>query len=221
MTAPVLWPRLTPAASTRPRSQACCPQTAELQVSPGENADFPCTLAPFSLPALDCVELRRPMPTRPTDPASHGVCVPQVAGLPPASFAPHLAVTHLPLASPRRSRRVGAINLRDRDAHSQVSARAGRTQENRPRGRPVWVPGPVKGPSEDGLGYEAAHFSPTSGRDCPAGTTPSGIRGNSYQATLNSQRRFSSYRAGSCVTSFSSPKLMVDSWPASAPSLTR
>ena len=94
---PILRPLLTPATSTRPRSRGCRPRTAWQQVSPGKNADFPCTLAPSTLSALDCIGLRCSMPACPADPASYGVCVPQSAVLPPASFAPHLAVTHLPL----------------------------------------------------------------------------------------------------------------------------
>ena len=76
---PVLWPLLTPAAPTRLRSRACCPQTAERQVSPGKNADFPCTLAPSTLSALDCIGLRCYWPTRPADPAC--LCVRTQTGL--------------------------------------------------------------------------------------------------------------------------------------------
>jgi hypothetical protein len=74
-------------------------QTAWRQVSPGKNADFPGTLAPFTIPALDCIGLCGRLPTRPTGTASYGVRVPPVAGLPPASFRPRLAATPLPLAN--------------------------------------------------------------------------------------------------------------------------
>ena len=122
LTVPVLWPLLTPAASAQPLGWGCRPQTAWQQVSPGKNADFPCTLAPFTLSALDCIGLRCYLPARPADPASYGVRVPQSADLPPASFAPHLAVTHLPLAN-------GWCNQPPRrDSHSQASAHAGRTK---------------------------------------------------------------------------------------------
>jgi len=38
---------------------------ARRQVSPGKNVDFPCTLAPFTALALDCIGLRCLSPTRP------------------------------------------------------------------------------------------------------------------------------------------------------------
>jgi hypothetical protein len=77
--APVLWPLLTPAAPTRLRSRACCPQTAGRQFSPGKNADFPCNPAPSTLPALDYIGLRCPLPARPADPAC--LCVRTQTGL--------------------------------------------------------------------------------------------------------------------------------------------
>jgi len=40
-------------------------QTAWQQVSPGKCVDFPCTLAPFTALALDCIGLRCLLPTRP------------------------------------------------------------------------------------------------------------------------------------------------------------
>ena len=75
--------------SLSPTSRLGLPsQTARQQVSPGKNVDFPCTLASFTTPALDCIGLRCLLPTRPTGMASHEVRVPQVAGLLPASFRP-------------------------------------------------------------------------------------------------------------------------------------
>ena len=65
VTAPVLWPRLTPAASTRPRDRGYHLRRPRQQVSPGKNVDFPCTLAPFTAPTLDCIGLRCLLPTRP------------------------------------------------------------------------------------------------------------------------------------------------------------
>jgi len=94
---PVLWPRLTPVVSVCLRKQGCLP--AWQQVSPGKNIGFPCTLAAFTLPALDRIGLRCSLPTRPAGLASHSVRVPQVAGLLPASFRPHLAMTPLPSAN--------------------------------------------------------------------------------------------------------------------------
>ncbi len=63
-TAVVLWPRLTPAASAWPLDQGYL--SAQRQVSPGKNVDFPCTLAGFTALALDCLGLRCHLPTRPT-----------------------------------------------------------------------------------------------------------------------------------------------------------
>ena len=52
--------------SLSPTSRLRLPsQTARQQVSPGKNADFPCTFAPFTALALDCIGLRCLLPTRP------------------------------------------------------------------------------------------------------------------------------------------------------------
>jgi hypothetical protein len=143
--APVLWPLLTPAAPTRLRSRACCPQTAGRQVSPGKNADFPCNLAPSTLSALDCIRLRCHWPARPAGP---GLPVRSHADRPRMGFVFLKAQVCLRLPSHPTSRRrtclwlydlgagtpgltVGAINLRDRDFHSQARAHAGRTRKGR------------------------------------------------------------------------------------------
>jgi hypothetical protein len=86
--------------SLSPTSRLGLPsQTARQQVSPGKNADLPCTLAPFTTLALDRIGLCCLLPTRPTGMASYEVRVPQVAGLPPASSRPRLTATPLPLAN--------------------------------------------------------------------------------------------------------------------------
>jgi len=86
--------------SLSPTSRLGLPSlTAWQQASPGKSVDFPCTLAPFTMPALDRIGLYCSMPTRPTGMASYEVRVPQDAGLPPASSRPRLAATPLPLAN--------------------------------------------------------------------------------------------------------------------------
>ena len=95
----VLWPRLTPVASTRPHDQTCHlrrPGNRSPQVSA---LAFPASLPHLPHQPLTCFGLRCSWPARPTDTASHEVRVPQVAGLPPASSRPHLTVTPLPSAS--------------------------------------------------------------------------------------------------------------------------
>jgi hypothetical protein len=79
---------------------------ARRQVSPGKNVDFPCTLAPFTALALDCIGLHCPLPTRPT-------------AQPPMRFVFLKSQVCLRLPSDPASRRrpcpwltVGAINLR-------------------------------------------------------------------------------------------------------------
>ncbi len=128
----VLWPRLTPATSTRPHDQAChlrwlgdrSPQVSALA--------FPASLPHLPHQPLTYFGLRCHRPARPTVVASHEVRVPlrrspesfgQVAGLPPASSRPHLTVTPLPSASGWRSSTSAGVS------HSLVNAHAGRTEE--------------------------------------------------------------------------------------------
>jgi hypothetical protein len=151
---PILRPLLTPATLTRPRSRGCRPRTAWQQVSPGKNADFPCTPAPSTLSAFDCIGLRCHWPARPTDPASYGVCVPQGAALPPASFAPHLAVTcprpgrraHLPLTVKAKTMLAHAKSLRTNVVRDEV--------EESMTGAPIWA-------AELALRWTAPRLSPT------------------------------------------------------------
>jgi len=78
-------------------SRSGLPFPAWRQTSPGKNADFPCTPAPFTALALGRIGLRCYSPTRPAS-QPHRVRVPQVTGLPPASSRPRLTTTPLPSA---------------------------------------------------------------------------------------------------------------------------
>jgi len=111
--------------SLSPTSRLGLPsQTAWQQVSPGKNVDFPCTLAPFTTPALDRIRLRCLWPTRPTAMASYEVRVPQVAGLPPASSRPRLTVTPLPSANGWCDPPSASVGV----SHPLANAHAGRTK---------------------------------------------------------------------------------------------
>jgi len=93
--------------SLSPTSRLGLPsQTAWQQVSPGKNVDFPCTLAPFTALALDCIGLHCLWPTHP-------------ASQPPMGFVSLKSQVCLRLPPDLASRRrpcprltVGAINPR-------------------------------------------------------------------------------------------------------------
>ena len=68
------------------------------ETSPDKSSNRPRTPAASTLRPLDDHGLRRALPARPGRPAFYAVRVPRVAGSPPASFPPHLAVTRLPSA---------------------------------------------------------------------------------------------------------------------------
>jgi hypothetical protein len=99
-------------------------QTAWRQVSPGKCIAFPRILAPLTTSVLTYFGLRCLWPARPTDTVSYEVRVPQVAGFPPASSRPHLAVTLLPSVGGWRSSTSAGLS------HSLVNAHAGRTKRN-------------------------------------------------------------------------------------------